>query len=197
MIAQRSKTTEVQNLTKEDLYQMFPEFALIQDEALRENAALTMLDAIEAGGWTAKGGVRKCPVLVDPECEHLGQWLTFTRQVVGSALELYESMHKWVNEGVSCERDIVVAGALLHGIGKLTDYDLDENGMPCMSPSAEQYAAPYPGACFVDKHDLPEKIALIVANAGKLTPEAVFIRQAESLSLCVLDTVMKIREITP
>ena len=87
-------------------------------------------------------------------------------------------------EHVAAERDIVIAGALLHDVGKLLEYT-NESGRYIYSPQANLLRHPLAGAMIAEREGVPDEIVHIIAthsfegeNSFK-TPEAYIVRQAD------------------
>ncbi len=47
------------------------------------------------------------------------------RHVASLAAVIYDNLSEWLNTFLPVDRDIVIAGALMHDVGKLLEYDID------------------------------------------------------------------------
>lgn len=177
-------------MTSKELLILIPEFELIKDQQLREASVSTMLRAIEEGGWSG-ADINKCPIKLD---SHKGcplGYVDFTRMLTSVANELYDTLGEWINSMNPCNKDYVIAGALLSGIGRLLEYGIDEDGNACRSKFGELFRYPWPGANMAMENGLPLKVVHIVVSIdsavspgrGKVqtTAESVVVRNAEMI----------------
>mgnify|MGYP000532625673 FL=1 len=108
-------------MRREKLERIFPAFQEIQDETLRVKSEEAMLAAMEAGGWDEQT-IKLCPVTLNWEnCDV--SWTEHVSDVTSMCLMEFDGLEKYYKRhGVSFSRDLVAAGALLHDIGKLTEF---------------------------------------------------------------------------
>lgn len=187
-------------MNKDELLKQIPEFSLIKNDDLRDKTILAMLDAITEGGWEQKGGIAACPAILDPgyaDCP--GGWLAYTRRVVGTTEELFRGMEDWARTKFEIDHDVMISGALLSGIGKLTEYDLDKDGNPCLSSNGHLFRHPISGAWIAEERGLPVKVLqIIVTNSAKYspmgnkatrTPESIFVKNADEMCMGILKAI--------
>lgn len=167
-------------MTRDALRVLFPAFDEIGDAQLKEKSLEAMLLAFEKGGWT-EDTIALCPVTLNWEnCQV--SWIEHVNDVVNTCITQYEATAKYyARNGVSFERDIVVAGALLHDIGKLTEFRY-KDGKLGHGEGFELMRHPLSGALLASKAGLPDKIVHLIAthsfegNASYQTAESKFVR---------------------
>ena len=147
------------------LEKLFPAFLEIQDIPLREQAESAMRLAMDTGNWTDVS------------------WVEHVTDVTQSFLALYGQISKYYRRhGVELSRDIVAAGALLHDIGKLTEFTLDGEGRPVHGANYQLMRHPLSGAVIAAKAGLSDRFVHLIAthsfegDHSYQTPESEFIR---------------------
>lgn len=176
----------------EDIYRIIPELHLIVDEQLKQKCAETWLEAAEIGKWELKGGIEKCPLEVgtyQDDCP-VGM-VEQVRIVTKTAVAVYDHLESWINEINHCERDILVASAILHGIGKLIAYDLTKDGCPIQSREGYYFSHVVAGANLAQKHGLPPRVVFAILSHdvkespeqgnGLVTPETLIVRSCNHI----------------
>lgn len=112
------------------LSKLFPAFLAIEDPELRRLSMDAMTMAMEKGGWTMEN-IGQCPVTLNwKDCDV--SWVEHVTDVTALCLMEFNALEKYYKRhGVPFSRDMVVAGALLHDIGKLTEFVFkDGKGRP-------------------------------------------------------------------
>ncbi len=172
------------NLTLQ-LTQLFPEFNLIEDDDLRIKTFSCWIDAMQIGGWRVED-LDKIPfTLLIPECpvsfrEHVRSVTQTAIATAGVLVEFYSS-HYRINV------DYIVAGGLLHDIGKLLEYRR-ENAHFVKSDTGKLLRHPFSGAGLAMKHGLPDTIVHIIATHAKegdgnfRCPESIIIHHADFMN---------------
>jgi putative nucleotidyltransferase with HDIG domain len=152
-----------------NMYEWMPELQLIEDETLRRQCAETWEDALVSEGWLEKG-IDKCPMSVSFRCpEHV---ILHCRHTALAAMAIYESMREIRADYGEISPDRLIAGALLHDVGKLVEFDLDDAGTPCVKTRGRMFRHPGAGAYYAKKHGLPDAVVhAILAHSGGLSPE--------------------------
>ena len=142
---------------------LFPAFLEIQDETLREQSERAMELAMEQGGWD-ESTIGSAPVTLN----WLGcdvSWIEHVTDVTNMCILEFDQMKKYyARHGVPFSRDTVVAGALLHDIGKLTEFAPGENGTVTHSGNWELMRHPLSGAIIAAKAGLPDNIVHLIAT---------------------------------
>lgn len=105
------------------LMDIFPEAEMIEDKRLLEEVLLVYRDALAKGGWEVED-LEKIPfTLLIPDTD-----ITFadhTRAVTLTCVGTYAAMTKALGHKIKLNRDHLMAGALLHDVGKLVEYARD------------------------------------------------------------------------
>ena len=164
------------------LEKLFPAFLEIRDEELRNLAEGAMRMAMQAGGWTDET-VHLVPVTLNWEnCDV--SWIEHVTDVTAACIGGYDQLAKYYRRhGAEFDRDTVVAGALLHDIGKLTEFVPDEKGETAVhGGNFELMRHPLSGAVIAAKAGLPDKIVHLIAthsfegDRSYQTAESEFVR---------------------
>ncbi|MEA3485799.1 MAG: HD domain-containing protein [Candidatus Aerophobetes bacterium] len=170
---------------KEELLELIPEFNLIEDSKLREKTLKVWEVALEAGGWKA-GDLQRIPftLLIEPcPCsmvEHI-------RGVTRVSIEAEKALKSIYKDKVKINKDYLIAGALLHDIGKLVEYK-EENGKFTQSKRGTLLRHPISGVGLCYNQGIPEEVMHIIAShswegdRSKRTPEAVIVHHADFIN---------------
>ena len=136
------------------LEQLFPAFLEIQDEQLRALSQKAMELAMERGGWTYEN-LHLCPVTLNwKNCDV--SWIEHVTDVTKLCLMEFDALEKYyTRHGVPFRRDIVAAGALLHDIGKLTEFTI-RDGTVAHGDNFELMRHPLSGALIAAQAGLPD-----------------------------------------
>lgn len=157
-------------MTRTDVYDIFPEHHWISDVALKQACADTWIEAVSLGKWDEKG-IENCPVVVrglSKTCPDNN--ITHTRGVVKLAADMLDGLAGCYPDGGACNRDYVIAGALLHDVGKLLEYDYTD-GEAFMRPEGVMFGHPSSGAYLAQKNGLPpEVVHIILAHSDLMSP---------------------------
>ncbi|KPJ53193.1 hypothetical protein AMJ39_05555 [candidate division TA06 bacterium DG_24] len=161
---------------------LFPELDLIEDAGLRSKVEAVWLDAIELGGWSI-GDLAEIPfTLLIPDCpvnivEH-------TRAVCRISFDTARVMADLFADHLSLDTEVLVAGALLHDVGKLLEYERSGAGFG-KSRHGELLRHPFSGMGLATKHDLPPEVIHVIAvhahegDRSKRTPEAIIVHRVD------------------
>lgn len=162
-------------MDEEYLKKTFPQINLIKDPSIKERVVKTFLKAAELGGWDTLEGI-PFTLLIDTDitfAEH-------TKAVTDMAIHLGEVMQSFV----PITTDYIVAGGLLHDVGKLLEYKR-KGGKVVKSRYGELLRHPVSGAVIAAEQGLPpEVIHIIVAHSKegeviKRIPEAIIIHHCD------------------
>ena len=91
-----------------------------------------------------------------------------------------------------CPRDLVIAGALLHDLGKPMEFMMNEDGSFGYAPGAKIMRHPLSGAILADRHGLGDEIVHIIAthsfegNASYKTLAAQIVCAADNIAFAYL-----------
>ena len=105
---------------------LFPELEEIQDDNLKKLTVEAILKSAQEGGWNEQT-IHDVPVTInwDVKCSLIEHVRTVTQMCIAE----FAIMEKFYQRNhISFKRDYVVAGALLHDIGKFLEFAPDKDG---------------------------------------------------------------------
>mgnify|MGYP001191735031 CR=1 FL=1 len=161
--------------------EIFPEIGLIKDLALREKVIAVVEDAVNEGGWTFDK-LENIPFTLLIENTKISI-VTHTRAVTNTAINMGKTLNQFYGENF-IDIDLLTAGGILHDIGKLLEYKL-ENGKYSVSDNGKYLRHPFSGAALAFKHKLPDAVTHMIAmhakegDLSKRTREAIIIHYAD------------------
>lgn len=172
-------------MNSKDILELFPAFLEIKDPEIRNKSVEAMKIAIEQGGWN-ENNIGQCPVSLSwKDCDV--SWVEHVTDVAKMCMIEYGEMKSYYDRhGVPFERDAMIAGALLHDIGKLTEFFM-ENGKFVHGKNYELMRHPLSGALIAAGVGLPDKIVHLIAthsfegDKSYQTPESEFVRAIDMM----------------
>jgi putative nucleotidyltransferase with HDIG domain len=177
---------------KDRLLNLIPEFGLIGDPVLRDKTLQVWVVAMERGHWTPATLVQMPFTLLINPCP--ANIVEHVRAVTLTALRAAEVFERVYGTRVPIDHDLLVAGALLHDVGKLLEYEHRPDGTTAQTRYGRLVRHPFSGAALAAEFGLPEDIVhMIATHAGegdkvKRTPEATLINKADFMSFeCLRD----------
>ncbi len=154
---------------------LIPEIELIEDGGLREKVAEAWKKAILLGGWSEED-LKTIPfTLLIPDTPI--NLIMHTRSVTLCALGVWDAYQKIYGRLNPLNRDVLLAGAILHDVGKLLEYEKRE-GRFVKSRRGRLLRHPVSGAALAWSLGIPEEVCHIIAAHSKegdhvkRTPEA-------------------------
>lgn len=167
------------------LEQLLPELQLIENQQLREKTIACWLDAMKIGGWNDED-LHIIPfTLLIPDCRI--SFLTHTISVTQTAMASAKVLDKYYRQHYALSMDFIIAGGLLHDIGKLLEYK-KEGERFVKSDNGKLLRHPFSGANLAAKHGLPDEIVHIIAthakegDGGYRSPEAIIVHHADFMN---------------
>ena len=166
-----------------------PEIQYINDAGLRAKVEDTFEEAREIAGWTLDELAQlpfsvNIPGVTITLREHMRAVAYMTRQAYQMFRELYGEAHpeyQW-------NYDFMMAGALLHDVGKIIEYGKDENGRPFINQRGKLMHHCISGSCLASKHGLPDEVVHMIAvhvqdgTKKYRSPEAAVINKIDLLN---------------
>lgn len=171
---------------RERLLELFPEFNLIQDPALREKALQTYELALNEGGWKPDDLAWMPFTLLLNPCP--ASYVEHVRAVTLCAVRAAEVFDAVYGGKLPVRMDLLVAGALLHDVGKLVEYEPRDDGMTVTAYSGRLLRHPISGMELAARCGLPlEVLHIIAAHADEgekvnRTTEATLVNHADFMS---------------
>lgn len=165
-----------------ELGRLFPEIEKIKDQGLRGKVTATWEEGIRLGGWSEED-LEKIPfTLLLPDCP--ASLVEHTRAVTNTALMMAVAMKDFYGDELKIDFDILVAGGLLHDVGKLLEYS-KSGGKIVKSKGGKLLRHPFSGANLAYKNGLPDEVVHIIAShahegdRGYRSVEAILINHAD------------------
>lgn len=173
---------------------MLPELNLIKNQDLKEKVIVVWERAITEGGWEL-ADLENIPfTLLLENCDI--NLLTHTSAVT----RLCEYVGKLYNEKygdrLRLNMDYLLAGGLLHDVGKLIEYTKKE-GKVIKSQDGKLHRHPFTGASLAREAGLPPEVIHIIyahskeGDLGQRLPEAIIVHHADFMNFEPLQSVYK------
>jgi putative nucleotidyltransferase with HDIG domain len=172
----------------------FPEINSITDADLKAKTIAVILDALSEGGWKVEDMERIPFTLLIPNCQI--SLLEHMRSVVQTALKIADVQDAFYSRYFQLDRDILLSGAILHDVGKLTEYAETERGF-VKSPTGKIMRHPFSGAAFAKKHGLPDEVQHIIAthahegDGAYRSPASVIVHHSDFINFEPLRDLLK------
>lgn len=170
-------------MDRKELERVFPAFLEIRDEVIRIRSEEAMLLAMETGGWDEES-IGQCPVTLNWKDNDIS-WVEHVTDVTAMCMMEFDALEKYYKRhNVPFERDMVVAGALLHDIGKLTEF-VYRDGKVVHGDNFELMRHPLSGALVAAKAGCPEHLIHLIAvhsfegDKSYQTAESEFVRSID------------------
>lgn len=156
---------------------------------LQEHVIASYVDALTMGGWQPED-MEKLPfTLLIKNCPY--SYLDHVRgvtRVAKASMEEFNSVYGVKHHEFILDHDLVVAGALLHDVGKLVEYERSADGTVVKSGLGCDLRHPFSGTVIAMRNGCPSSIGHIIANHasegdGTLrSPEAVVVNKADFIN---------------
>ncbi len=173
--------------TKEQAVELWPEIEWISDEVLREQVTETWAMALEKSAL-GPDDLRKIPftLLAGPELKV--SFMDHKRAVVHIARESGLKIREFFGESLPVDMDVLIAGAILADVGKLLEYQLDENGKSIQGIYGKYLRHPFSGVSLAERCGVPAQVCHIIAthagegNMVKRSTEAYIVHHADFMT---------------
>ncbi|MBU1660229.1 MAG: HDIG domain-containing protein [Chloroflexi bacterium] len=170
-----------------NITELWPELAWIEDDDLREKTTRTWELALERSVLTAED-LQRIPftLLAGPDLKV--SFMTHKRAVVHIAKESALKMIEFFDAELPVNLDVVISGAILADVGKLLEYELDENGHSFQGAYGKYLRHPFSGVALAEGCGVPAEVChIIAAHAGegdliKRTTEAYIVHHADFMT---------------
>lgn len=175
-------------------YDVIPEISLIKNAELRDQVVAVHDRALRMSGWTLDD-MDKIPfTLLIPDT--IISYRTHVRSIVKMLDAIYPIIEEMYGDKLPVDYDQLIAGALLHDVGKIIEYAKDADGKMVKSDIGKSLRHPFTGAGLAMECGLPHAISHIVAvhagegNGRYRTPEAVMVNKIDMLNFDALRAVL-------
>ena len=149
------------------------ELQLIKDKELRNKVINVWNKAAIRGNWNS---IEDVPFTL--AFENSGKLTDHTKRITSLAKAVYEQRSEDLN------LDYLIAGALLHDVGKLLEYEI-KDGKYIKSECGKKFRHPISGASLAKELELPDEVVLIIhahsyeGDKLKRSPEAVIVNHCD------------------
>lgn len=172
------KREEIEALLKEML-------DLIRDGELHEKVVDAWMLGVEGGGWESVGHLKEMPFTLVTDTRGVN-FIEHTLAVTKSAVAMAESqMECYSRMPYEIDMDRLIAGGLLHDVGKLLEIERKGDGSHVRSRNGYLERHPISGAILAARAGLPEEIVNMIAchaREGSGSPqvvETILVHQAD------------------
>ena len=170
-----------------EIEELWPELDWIEDEALREQTTKTWQLALERSVLTAEDlGRIPFTLLAGPDLQV--SFMAHKRAVVHVARKSALIMQEFFGDDLPIDLDVVIAGAILADVGKLLEYELDQEGNSIQGTYGKYLRHPFSGVSLAEECGVPAEVChIIAAHAGegnliKRTTEAYIVHHADFMT---------------
>lgn len=175
---------------KDDIRKVFPEIAWIKDEKLQEQVVSAWELAIQRGGWKGAQDIERMPfTLLKPVKISFAQHVRAVTRVCAEVAKTFEDVYQGE---LSLKWDILMAGALLHDVGKMLEIG-EKDGKFGKSADGKLVRHPFSGLALADACGLPAEVLHIIGTHSKegdpfkRTPEAIILHYADFMNFDPLE----------
>jgi putative nucleotidyltransferase with HDIG domain len=171
----------------DEIKNLWPELEWIIDAELREKTAMTWELALSRSVLVS-GDLDKIPftLLCGPDLKV--SFMAHKRCVVHCAKECGEKMNLFFGSDLPVNMDVLISGAILADVGKLLEYELDENGKSIQGKYGQYLRHPFSGVSLAEECGLPPEVCHIIAahahegDLVKRTTEAYIVHHADFMT---------------
>jgi len=171
----------------ESILELWPELEWITDPELRCNTARVWELALEKSVLTTED-LNRIPftLLCGPDLKV--SFMDHKRAVVHIARESGDKIIRFFGEELPVNMDVLISGAILADVGKLLEYELDEQGNAIQGRYGKLLRHPFSGVSLAESCGIPPEVChIIAAHAGegemvKRTTEAYIVHHADFMT---------------
>ncbi|HEY3389359.1 MAG TPA: HDIG domain-containing protein [Prolixibacteraceae bacterium] len=171
----------------EQAKRLWPELEWIQDEKLREQTAQTWQLALEKSVLTIQDlHIIPFTLLCGPNLKVT--FMDHKRAVVHIAREAGLKMNEFFKDELPVNMDALISGAILCDVGKLLEYELDENGKVVQGKYGKYLRHPFSGVSLAEQCGVPVEVCHIIAahahegDLVKRSTEAYIVHHADFMT---------------
>ncbi|NMC39357.1 MAG: HDIG domain-containing protein [Bacteroidales bacterium] len=172
---------------KEIVKKLWPELDWIRDESLREKTARTWEIALEKS-TLSPGDLETIPftLLCGPDLKV--SFMDHKRCVVHIVRACGEKMNEFFGTDLPVNMDVLIAGAILADVGKLLEYETNNEGKSVQGKYGQYIRHPFSGVSLAEECGVPPEVCHIIAthaHEGDLvrrTTEAYVVHHADFMT---------------
>ncbi len=138
-------------LGKAEIEKCFPELQWIKDKDLRDKVVQVWIEAADRGKWKTLDDVPFTLLF-----ENSGLLTDHTKRITKLAKSVLEAREEDLNN------DYLIAGALLHDVGKLMEYELKDDRTVVKSELGKKMRHPVSGSKLAEELGLPDDVVHII-----------------------------------
>jgi putative nucleotidyltransferase with HDIG domain len=166
---------------------LWPELEWIKDADLREKTARTWQLALEKSVLKTED-LNRIPftLLCGPDLKVT--FMDHKRSVVHIAKASAEKMNEFYHGEMPIDMDVLISGAILADVGKMLEYELDNEGKAVQGKYGQYLRHPFSGVSLAEQCGLPASVChIIAAHAGegdhvKRSVEAYIVHHADFMT---------------
>lgn len=171
---------ELDQEIREGVFKTLPQIMEIQDEKLRNKVADAWAFSLQINGYRA---IEEMPGSGMPEASNLGDQSMHIRAVGYTAVSIYENLTKAYQMDLGLDKDLLIACALLHDVGKPYEYNPENRARWAANhkfTGAPNVRHPAYGVYIAITCDLPEEVVHVCACHS---PEGRFVTRSAYATL--------------
>jgi putative nucleotidyltransferase with HDIG domain len=169
------------------VYVLWPELNWIENETLRDQTAKTWELALQRSVLTPDD-LNRIPftLLCGPDLKVT--FMDHKRSVVHIARDAGQKINDMYHGELTCDMDVLIAGAILADVGKLLEYELDANGKAVQGNYGKYVRHPFSGVSLAEECGVPAEVCHIIAahadegNMIKRTTEAYVVHHSDFMT---------------
>ena len=171
----------------EQVKKLWPELEWISDTSLREKTAKTWELALERSVLKSED-LEKIPFTLLCGTDLNVSFMVHKRCVVHIARESGEKMNRFFGSSLPVNMDVLIAGAILADVGKLLEYELDNEGKAVQGKYGKYLRHPFSGVSLAEECGVPPEVCHIIAahaqegDLVKRTTEAYIVHHADFMT---------------
>ena len=163
------------------------ELAWIENDDLRQKTTRVWELALERSVLSADD-LNRIPFTLKAGPDMKVSFMAHKRAVVHVAKESALKMQQFFTDDLPINLDTVIAGAILCDVGKLLEYELDENGESFQGNYGKYVRHPFSGVSIAEECGIPPEVTHIIAahaaegNLIQRTTEAYIVHHADFMT---------------
>ena len=149
---------------RDKLIGILPEIEWIGDADLREKVIVTWIDGLERGGWTPDDVARMPFTLAKKVSASFAQHVRSVTRICAAVSDTFDEIYNGVD--LKLDRDMLLAGALLHDVGKLVEME-EVDGAFRKTAAGKLVRHAFSGVALADAHGVPAAVQHIIGTHSK------------------------------